>query len=180
MISKDIPWDIGANGTGNSLQRLNLALYGNDPANWEAAIPTPGSAYNANPDTDGDGIPDAWMENYFGHPEGQVADNSMWYQDADGDGMNNLQEYLAGTSPRDPNSTLKLTMQLTPTNLIFSFDGVMTKSYIIKTSGALSGSWSNVVVFDPLPVSGPVSFTTTAPSLVAPPQFYRIVIPTTP
>ena len=178
--SQNMPWDIGANGTGNSLQRLYLALYGNDPANWEAATPTPGSVYNANPDTDGDGIPDAWMENYFGHSEGQTADNSMWYQDADGDGMNNLQEYQAGTNPRDPNSTLKLTMQLTTTNLIFSFDGVMTKSYVIKTSGALSGSWSNVVVFDPLPASGPVSFSTAVPSPATRQQFYRVVTPATP
>ncbi|MCX6904531.1 MAG: lamin tail domain-containing protein [Verrucomicrobia bacterium] len=177
---QNAPWDIGANGMGYSLQRLYLALYGNDPANWEAATPTPGSVYNANPDTDGDGIPDAWIENYFGHSEGQTADNSMWWQDADGDGMNNLQEYQAGTNPRDPNSTLKLTMQLTPTNLSFSFEGVMAKSYAIKTSGALSGSWSNVVIFDPLPASGPVSFSTTAPSLGAPPQFYRVVIPTSP
>ena len=31
-----------ADGQGLSLQRIDLAAYGNDPANWQAADPTPG------------------------------------------------------------------------------------------------------------------------------------------
>src|SRR2546422_7741023 len=31
------PWPEGADGTGASLQRRNLAQYGNDPINWAAA-----------------------------------------------------------------------------------------------------------------------------------------------
>lgn len=37
------PWPPAADGSGASLQRVNLLAYGNDPANWEAAIPTPGA-----------------------------------------------------------------------------------------------------------------------------------------
>jgi hypothetical protein len=36
------PWPCGADGTGNSLQRVNLAGHGLDPANWGAEAPTPG------------------------------------------------------------------------------------------------------------------------------------------
>jgi hypothetical protein len=36
------PWPPGADGGGPSLQRLAPAGYGNDPINWQAAIPTPG------------------------------------------------------------------------------------------------------------------------------------------
>jgi len=60
-------------------------------------------------DTDGDGIPDWWMLKYFGHPTGQAGDLSLAQDDADGDGMSNLQEYLAGTAPDDPLSYLRLT-----------------------------------------------------------------------
>jgi len=37
------PWPPAADGSGASLQRMSLVAYGNDPANWQAAIPTPGT-----------------------------------------------------------------------------------------------------------------------------------------
>jgi hypothetical protein len=36
------PWPVGADGTGYSLSRINPSEYGNDPINWQAAIPSPG------------------------------------------------------------------------------------------------------------------------------------------
>jgi hypothetical protein len=36
------PWPPAANGTGSALHRKDQGAYGNDPANWEAAPPTPG------------------------------------------------------------------------------------------------------------------------------------------
>jgi len=36
-------WPTGANGSGKSLIRTNTTQYGNDPNNWTAATPTPGS-----------------------------------------------------------------------------------------------------------------------------------------
>lgn len=40
----DMPWPVGADGLGHSLQRSSSSDYGDDPANWRAAGPTPGSA----------------------------------------------------------------------------------------------------------------------------------------
>jgi hypothetical protein len=97
------PWPPGTDGYGLSLQRRDPAAYGNDPANWRAAAPRPGACK----DSDNDGIPDWWMVQYFGHPSSRGDDNSLANQDADGDGMTNLQKYLAGTDPRNPGSVFR-------------------------------------------------------------------------
>ena len=39
------PWPLLADGFGPALQRLNPAAYGNDPANWLAAAPSPGTDF---------------------------------------------------------------------------------------------------------------------------------------
>ncbi len=51
-------------------------------------------------DTDHDGMPNAWEKKYGFNPE----DPADAAQDADGDGFTNLEEYQAGTDPRDANS----------------------------------------------------------------------------
>src|SRR5262249_40403615 len=59
-------------------------------------------------DSDGDGIPDAWTQQYFGHPTGQAGDQSRAQDDADGDGMTNLQEFMMGTDPTSAASVLRI------------------------------------------------------------------------
>jgi uncharacterized repeat protein (TIGR01451 family) len=59
-------------------------------------------------DSDGDGIPDDWMEQYFGHPMGEAFDQSRAADDPDGDGMSNLEEYLTGTDPTDNASAFRI------------------------------------------------------------------------
>ena len=39
------PWPAAADGFGLSLHRIVASSYGNDPTNWAAAAPTPGSGY---------------------------------------------------------------------------------------------------------------------------------------
>jgi CotH kinase protein/Fn3 associated/Lamin Tail Domain/Concanavalin A-like lectin/glucanases superfamily/Immunoglobulin I-set domain/Chitobiase/beta-hexosaminidase C-terminal domain/Bacterial TSP3 repeat len=43
------PWPAGADGGGPSLQRKMPSAYGNDPINWEAAAPTPGTDFITGP-----------------------------------------------------------------------------------------------------------------------------------
>ncbi len=52
-------------------------------------------------DTDKDGMPDVW-ENMYGFNPKDIADAA---QDADNDGFSNLEEFRAGSDPKDPNST---------------------------------------------------------------------------
>lgn len=55
-------------------------------------------------DTSGDGMPDWWMQGYFDHTVGTEADLSRAEDDYDADGISNLGEYIAGTSPMDHQS----------------------------------------------------------------------------
>ena len=59
-------------------------------------------------DSDGDGIPDDWTQQYFTHPMGMASDLSRAGDDKDGDGMSNLQEYLTGTDPTNSASALRI------------------------------------------------------------------------
>ena len=49
------------------------------------------------------------MLGYFDHPTGQAGDSSEASDDADGDGLSNLQEFQAGTNPLDATSALAIT-----------------------------------------------------------------------
>ena len=84
-------------------------------------------------DSDGDGIPDWWMMKYFGHPTGQAGDLSRASDDADGDGVSNLQEYLAGTDPTNPTSVFRL-WAAAPANstMNLTWPAVPGKSYQIQ------------------------------------------------
>ena len=84
-------------------------------------------------DSDGDGIPDWWMMQYFGHATGQAGDHSLASDDADGDGASNLQEYLAGTDPTDSNSVFRLTAAATANGTVsLTWPAVPGKNYQIQ------------------------------------------------
>ncbi len=59
--------------------------------------------------SDTDGIPDWWRLAYFDHATGSTADKSRATDDADGDGVSNGEEFLAGTNPLDANSVFRIT-----------------------------------------------------------------------
>ena len=58
------------------------------------------------PDADLDGMPDDYEIAHGLNPD-DAGDASL---DSDGDGLNNLQEFLAGTDPNDSRSTLRITL----------------------------------------------------------------------
>ena len=58
-------------------------------------------------DTDGDGLPDSWEEQYTFDPNDSSGVNGA-SGDPDNDRFTNIQEYLAGTNPRDFQSLLRI------------------------------------------------------------------------
>lgn len=56
-------------------------------------------------DTNQDSLPDAWQVQYFGT---SASPDAAPNADPDGDGFSNLDEYLAGTNPKDANSLLRI------------------------------------------------------------------------
>jgi hypothetical protein len=137
------PWPSAADGSGQSLHRLALDQFGNDPVNWIASVPSPGQAL----DQDGDGLPD-WWERAVGL-DPSYGDASL---DADHDGLSNLEEYLAGTDPKSSASAIRLGATLAVSKFTVTFTTAPWRSYTLQSCGILgSDSWSNVMTWSAAP-----------------------------
>ncbi|MBI5384840.1 MAG: lamin tail domain-containing protein [Verrucomicrobia bacterium] len=172
------PWPSAADGGGASLQRRDAAAYGDDPTNWLAAPPTPGRD-PAIPDTDGDGIPDEWMMRHFGHATGQASDNSLASGDPDRDGLNNGQEFVAGTDPLDPASVLRVEA-ISPADgghgAVLRFFAVSNVSYTVQFQETLqAGPWQKLTDVTAASTSRWIAVTNALPETDT--RFYRLVTP---
>jgi hypothetical protein len=96
-------------------------------------------------DNPSDGIPDYWMMNYFNHADPQSGDKSRASDDADGDGLNTLQEYLAGSNPKAASLAQRITT-FNPGTL--QFQAKAYDLYEILGSTNLT-SWTRVNAFVP-------------------------------
>jgi hypothetical protein len=77
------------------------------------------------------GLPIAWLLTCFG------TTNVDANADPDGDGMSNMQEYLAGTNPNDTNSSLRITAYTTApggTSNALTWTSVLTRFYRVQES----------------------------------------------
>ena len=94
-------------------------------------------------DADHDGLPDAWELEHFGNLT--TADAAS---DVDGDGLGDLQEYLAGTDPKQPSSSLRATLAPSPAGpfLVLTWSSQPSCQYRILQAERLTPpvSWSDV------------------------------------
>ncbi|MGA1538965.1 MAG: hypothetical protein ACO39C_00910, partial [Chthoniobacterales bacterium] len=107
----------------------------------------------SNPDSDGDGLPDAWELEHFGNLD---RDGSG---DADSDSLNDRGEYVVGSDPNDSSSGFPaLGVESTGDTFRVTFPTVAGRTYTVMASGDLTGgSWNavtDVVGGQSNPVSG--------------------------
>ena len=131
-------------------------------------------------DADKDGMPDRWMTNYFGHTNGLAADKSREQDDADGDGMTNLEEYQAGTNPTNALSVMRLVA--VPGGgageaARMYFGAVSNKTYSVEYRENVSGGgWVTVGGYDSLPTNR-VQWVTNDLPLALTNVFYHLRVP---
>jgi hypothetical protein len=130
------------------------------------------------PDTDGDGLRDAW-ESAYGLDPINPEDADGADGDPDGDTQPNLAEQQAGTHPGDSRSVFTVTStQPLPEGLSVTWSSVPGKSYRLRISTDLDGwsplleSGSEVIVG---PATGP-SLTHTIPWPDAPRLFLQVLV----
>ena len=122
-----------------------------------------------------DGIDDDWQVLYFGAPPNA---NAGPMADPDGDGQNNLFEFLAIVRPDDPASRFRLRIEPvtgapTQKKLIFS-PRFVNRTYTVESNLDLGAIWTSVpglTVFD----NGPER-TATDPNASTERKFYRVQI----
>lgn len=95
-----------------------------------------------NPDSDGDGMPDAWETTY-----GLTVGVNDAVGDADGDGLSNLDEFQLGTHPKSGTSFFKSTLAsvpATPGTYQLTWNSVVGKAYVIEWSPDLTTPFTPV------------------------------------
>jgi hypothetical protein len=124
------------------------------------------------PDADQDGLPDDWEREFFGSlddPQGGP------HNDADQDGLTNLDEYIAGTNPRDPASALTITaIEIQNSDLFISFSSVNGRRYQLERAEFLGAPWA--ALGDPVPGNGATLTVTHSNGVSSGAGFYRVKV----
>jgi len=132
-------------------------------------------------DIDGDGLADSWEMGQFGS---LGVSSGGPGEDWDRDGASDLDEFRAGTDPKDPSSFLGFATApelLAGGDIRLSWSAVAGKTYrIIATDDLVAGTWTEVLAG--IPATVPVTTRDVVPPLSAPTQFYRVEVenPSTP
>jgi hypothetical protein len=114
----------------------------------------------------------AWLQ-YYGFP----LDGSADYADPDGDGMNNWQEWVAGTDPTNALSVLKMLSAVPSSDLssaTISWQSVSNRTYFLERSSACTPLSFTTLASGLVGQDGSTSFTDTNNMPANGPFFYRV------
>ena len=139
---------------------------------WKLNVTTATTNCCVNPDTDGDGMPNAWEVAHGLNPN-NPADAGI---DSDGDGFTNLQEYLAGTDPQNPSDAFRITATGVDTNNNFrlTFPTVAGKTYAVDTNADLTVTNGWHTFTNNLAGTGSLLTITDPTALTQTNRFYRV------
>ncbi len=124
------------------------------------------------PDFDHDGMGDAW-EFKYGMSTNNAADALL---DPDGDGMNNRDEFVAGTNPTNTLSVLRLATVVTNAAWL-QFTAESNISYTIQARPDLNGAWQSLSNVNSSNTVRAIQF---GEALTNQQRFYRVVTPRLP
>jgi hypothetical protein len=120
----------------------------------------------------GTGLTDftAWLWQY-----GLPTDGSSKYADTDRDGMNNWQEWIAGTNPTNAVSVLRLQLPLyVPGRVVLTWSSVTNRAYFVERATNLAPPLGFSLLQSNIPgLSNTTSFPDTSPP-VSGPAYYRV------
>jgi hypothetical protein len=141
---------------------------------------TPFATLSVLADADGDGIPDAWENNFGFSPTNSMDATNDW----DGDTLSNWQEYVAGTDPTNGLSYLKVERVLAGDGVNgqarLEFQAVSNRTYTVLWSDrAQGGAWGRVADVPATATNRPVQLWDTSPPN-GPFRFYRLATPQQP
>jgi PKD repeat protein len=112
----------------------------------------------------------AWLQQ-FGLP----TDGSADFVDTDSDGMNNWQEWIAGTDPTNPDSVLRMfNPTVNASNIVVRWQSVSGRKYFVQRATNLAVQPSFLTVATNITASSGTNTYTDRPASVFGPNFYRV------
>jgi hypothetical protein len=123
-------------------------------------------------DTDSDGLP-----NNYETAHGLLVNSNDAALDADGDGESNIDEFRAGTDPRDPTSVLRLpSLAASSGNVVLSLPTLLGKTYRIEYADDLAAPNHWRLFADELLGTGAALPLTDPGAAALPQRFYRALV----